>query len=633
MELRLNHQFDPFGPGADRYDDVDDDIISSIDWNDPSSFFKAMSAGSGGLPMPEMKSAPEVRQEATARSANIFTSYELLHEILQRHEATIRKRWLKKTRPQRLKILLNAWPNMPRMHRPDFEAFRKESEADRNRGTKYRDSFLSPFINQEDLLSTKALPLLLNARGRHPPSHFAAADIDAMHLGLVSKAIVPIFLNHYIMVLNGMTENTREYGKLVGWDEHPDAFDWMTKQKQFLPGEGLLILEVQERLLKTLVQCCLELLHDIPDPTLTSDSFPILPEPLLKPESEITGFESLGIMAAEAPYRVPVELDLRLIESLLAARAAAAEDHLWTLREDPDYFSRAVLDAQDHRQEMLKDTMGRDHPVFSHGQRDVLWARVIGSVVVNAYIELEYFSELSSQAKNLASMQEKYARDISPSKDLPKEYLEALLRFQFYVSQSAKGPLGNLKFAAVASPPLRKFFIREPPADYQSPKIRVISRPGFKMDNVEEQLVWLLRTLWEDGTDLFLASTPLVIDEIERLIQSEPRAGQLLSSRITAIIGDLSIISQCLNQLGLYHPWARSFESETADRNETLQKEYAQRTQSWGKILAALHEKSISSRAITLGQPTGSKFVYPVDKRRTRENVEALREAGKLAKA
>jgi hypothetical protein len=298
--------------------------------------------------------------------------------------------------------------------------------------------------------------------------------------------------------------------------------------------------------LKTLVQCCLEL-HDIPEPTLTSDSFPILPEPLLKPESEITGFESLGIMAAEAPYRVPAELDLRLIESLLAARAAAAEDHLWTLREDPDYFSRAVLDAQDHRQEMLKDTMGRDHPVFTHGQRDVLWARVIGSVVVNAYNELEYFSELSSQAKKLASMQEKYARDISHSKDLPKEYLEAPLRFQFYVSQSAKGPLGNLKFAAVASPPLRKFFIREPPADYQSPKIRVISRPGFKMDNVEEQLVWLLRTLWEDGTDLFLASMPLVIDEIERLIQSEPRAGQLLSSRINAIIGDLSIISQCLN--------------------------------------------------------------------------------------
>lgn len=113
-----------------------------------------MGAGAGGMPIPEMKSAPEVRQEAASRSRSIYNSYYSLKAILKRHEATIRKRWLKKRRPQRLKILLNAWPNMPTVHRPDFEAFRKESEADRDRGTKYRDSFLCPFINQEDLLKT-----------------------------------------------------------------------------------------------------------------------------------------------------------------------------------------------------------------------------------------------------------------------------------------------------------------------------------------------------------------------------------------------------------------------------------------------------------------------------------------------
>lgn len=147
------------------------------------------------------------------------------------------------------------------------------------------------------------------------------------------------------------------------------------------------------------------------------------------------------------------------------------------------------------------------------------------------------------------------------------------------------------------------------------------------MDEVERQLIWLLRTLWEDGQTLFLASMPLIVDEIERLIQSEPRARELLSSRITGVVADLSIISQCLTQLKLYHPWARTFLSEAAGRDETLRKEYAERTQSWGKIFAALHEKSISSRAVTLGQPTGGKFFYPVDKRRTRENVDGLRQA------
>jgi hypothetical protein len=204
----MNHQFDPFGPDASAYDDSDPEI-DGIDWNDPQSFFKAIGAGGpGALPMPELMSPADVRREAMTISDQIFTSYETLHEILKRHEATVRKRWLKKTRQQRLKILLDAWPNMAAIHRPDFDAFRRESESDRERGTKYREYFMWPYINQEDLLNTRALPLLLNARGRHPPSYFAAADINTIHLGLVTKAIVPIFLNEHVMILNGVTGNT-----------------------------------------------------------------------------------------------------------------------------------------------------------------------------------------------------------------------------------------------------------------------------------------------------------------------------------------------------------------------------------------------------------------------------------------
>ncbi|KAB8243617.1 hypothetical protein BDV35DRAFT_407355 [Aspergillus flavus] len=458
---------------------------------------------------------------ATARSDEIFTSYETLHRIIQRHEATIQKRWSKKTRQQRLNVLLSAWPDMPAIHRPDFDAFRRESASDRVRGTKYRVHFMWPYVNQEDLLNTKALPLLLNSRGRHPPSHFAAADMDAMHLGLISKAIVPIFLNCHVLILNGMTENTRDYGQLVAWEDHPDAFDWMHKQKQFLPGEGLLVMEAQARLLSFLVQCCQQLLHDIPESTLTSDSFPVLPEPQIKPESEISGFESLG--------------------------------------------------CKEHRQEMLKDLDGKSHPVLSFGRDNVLWARILGSVLSEAYLRLELFSELSSQARRLVAMQKMYADDISPSKDLPEAYLEALLRLRYFLTQAAKGPLSMLRIAGVASPPLRRFFARVPPPDPYTSKISVTSKPGAKMNKVETQLIWLLRNLWEDGYDLFLFGMPLVVDELGRLLQSEKQAQELLSSYITEVIGDISIFSQC--------------------------------------------------------KPTEGKFTYPIEKHRTKENVAALRRA------
>lgn len=38
-------------------------------------------------------------------------------------------------------------------------------------------------------------------------------------------------------------------------------------------------------------------------------------------------------------------------------------------------------------------------------------------------------------------------------------------------------------------------------------------------------------------------------------------------------------------------------------------------------------KKSIPNRAVNLGKPSAGKFIYPVDKRRTKENVKALRSA------
>lgn len=190
--------------------------LIDIDPSIANAFHEAISAAQRNGPFRgTIKTEGEVRREATKRSEEVFTSYEFLHHILQRHETTIQKRWLKKTRSQRLKILLNAWPNMPLVHRPDFDAFYKESNAERIKRTKYQESYMFPYINQEDLLNTKSLPLLLNARGRHPPSHFAAADIEAMLLGLRSGPIVPIVLERHVLVLNGILENTRDYGQLL----------------------------------------------------------------------------------------------------------------------------------------------------------------------------------------------------------------------------------------------------------------------------------------------------------------------------------------------------------------------------------------------------------------------------------
>ncbi|KAF4969542.1 hypothetical protein FSARC_3225 [Fusarium sarcochroum] len=210
MDLRRNHQFDPFSEESQQLYGQDDSV-PNIDWSNATEFLTAM-----GGPMPELPSPTEVRRRANENSTKIFSSYHSLKQILGRHEGTIQKRWTKKTRQQRLQILLKAWPAMPTSHRPDFEAFRKESKEERERGFKYKDHFMWPYINQEDLSQPKLMLLLLNARGRHPPPAFAAADNDAMHLGMVTKALIAIFFNEHTMVLHGAT-TAEEYGKPVDW--------------------------------------------------------------------------------------------------------------------------------------------------------------------------------------------------------------------------------------------------------------------------------------------------------------------------------------------------------------------------------------------------------------------------------
>jgi hypothetical protein len=179
----------------------------------------------------------------------------------------------------------------------------------------------------------------------------------------------------------------------------------------------------------------------------------------------------------------------------------------------------------------------------------LLWARVIGNTIIAATLKLEMFSELHYQAHELQALQKKYDADISPLEDLLEEYLGALLKFRQYLNQVAKGHFNQLKMAVVASPPMRGFFTWDIPVSASSSEIMVMSKPGVRLDKITEHLVWLLRTLWEEGQNLFLCRLPIVADELERLLEAEQKARELTSPYVARLIGELSIVAECLRQL------------------------------------------------------------------------------------
>ena len=107
--------------------------------------------------LPNTVSPEQVIKHIRVYWEHIFQDWSLLNAVLDRHEAAIRKRWAKKTRSMRKDVLLYCWPNMAPSHRPDIVASRKESA--RQKGTsEYQDSYIYPYINQEDLLKPNMLP-------------------------------------------------------------------------------------------------------------------------------------------------------------------------------------------------------------------------------------------------------------------------------------------------------------------------------------------------------------------------------------------------------------------------------------------------------------------------------------------
>jgi len=216
-------------------------------------------------------------------------------------------------------------------HRPDFEAFQKSRMS--------RAAYLMPYMNIEDLSQGNTLLLLLNARGRNQPSNFTHADFEACRLGHVSGAVMPAFLNNFTMFLDG--EDIETYGRMVAWDDDDSAFDLMMSQRAFQPGEALLILEIQEKVLHFLVQWSQLVLHDIAAADLV-DAYPV--KPALDPPKSTEEWSSIATLAKEAPYRLPAQLDINRLKAIFAAKLAASVDHVWALREDPGYFQDAVQD-------------------------------------------------------------------------------------------------------------------------------------------------------------------------------------------------------------------------------------------------------------------------------------------------
>ena len=83
---------------------------------------------------------------------------------------------------------------MPEVHRPDFDALREQRSLkaleERIRdGAKYRDAYLFPHVNLEDLSNNKYLLLFIESQVRNDPEAFAWSDLQHLQMAASANAI------------------------------------------------------------------------------------------------------------------------------------------------------------------------------------------------------------------------------------------------------------------------------------------------------------------------------------------------------------------------------------------------------------------------------------------------------------
>jgi hypothetical protein len=594
------------------------------------------------MPKTPILSISDVLATRSRRAKSIRDNFALLKAILDRHEAKIRRRWQDKKPKQRLEVLRKAWgTDMALSHRPDLEASEQDSGWQCDTNAKLCEAYMLPYINQEDLSKPRNLLWFMATRGRHHPSQFAAADIQAVYPKLLLGAgLYRGYLPGHVMMFTDR-QDFECYGELLNAHEHAHAEKWLNLGLASHVSDGLILLEAQERTMSFLVACAKLILHDVQD-FLQSPKLAV--SALLEDTGE--GFVSLAAATISAQYLPPAQLDFDRIISLLAARRDQAANHLLSLREDPGYFRDTTSEIKEHEAENVKiedpsapQGLDPSNPKHQHAY----WTEVLCDMITTDHMQYEMYSELHDQAQGLRQMSESFAGVIQPGRILPENYMHALLRFRFYLKESFMH-ITQSKLPFAGSPPWRNHYHRE--IVYEGAGAYFSPKDPCRLTPIQKRLESFLtcfasfkHSTWanEEHKDdytfrLKTIGITKIMDSLQHLIESQSEAREILTPYLAASLGSLATVTECLRQLELYQPWAATFEPMmTVERFETLRSEYDERSMlvmhKMENAYTAFNANARPGRMGRLGAPIEGRFLYPVWRRKNEQTVAILRKA------
>ncbi|TGO37745.1 hypothetical protein BHYA_0090g00350 [Botrytis hyacinthi] len=535
-------------------------------------------------------------------------TWSLLRKILGAYEPVIRKRWPKKSKVKRAQLLREVYPEIPKQHAPEFDNLRARWTDAPVKSNGYQKSMETPYINLEDLIQGMFLPLFLNSRGRYSPHLFVHADLYAMHFGLNMWEIPePKIYDGLTPWKRAVIFKNPDSGKYIEFLESKERSDEAyASGLGFPPGKAMVVLRAQVFTYQFLVKCCSVILHDIP--TLLDDNhdFNTVTEPEhISPSSSQR--LSLLFSATESLYRPPSQIDFQRIEDLLETRRAAAEDHLWSLREDPSYFAE-MLDAQ-----------GKDDCFSSDEDAKGLQVLVI---LEYACISLLLWNNLRDDCRHWRNLEKKYSGEIASDRQLPSEYERAFVCFWDNLGRASDYlRMDTLRREIVFSNTFQASVLQDILLDYS------VAILGDIKAGAQDKLFFILYELSQNEAILY-CSLPDLFDELERYLLANPAEKDRITTLGQSILSDVGIVASIGRDLYLYQPWASTVNQQLKNDDGTIK---ACTDSKWKRTMdffANLENQAIDELTKLVESP--NCFHYPAERRRNAANNHRMRQAEEL---
>ncbi|KAI4935546.1 uncharacterized protein J4E92_002837 [Alternaria infectoria] len=526
-----------------------------------------------------------IEYHAAKLGHRVTDNYEALNMIVLRHELLIRKRWIKMSRHKRRALLLAIMPHMPQDHL---------SQA---------LTSTIPFINLKSLTQSRPLLAFINARGRKLPWTFACIEEEFLVLGRTVPCTDLEFCEG-VGIMFSRDPDPATYGKIIR-DRLPGQDSRATEDYfEMCARSSIRVLKMQEYILSFLVQCITAILHDIPWEQLFDHPIQDEPPPVDLLEDDEIGHATFSNVLLAAPYLGWDSVNFVRLQGYVSAILDAQKEHIRAMREDPGYFADTLWEFEQHAPYKDQDALLQP---FQRGSIDRYQSACMMYILDEAYSMFSFWTEIDRRVAQLP--------DVLKSDMSLHDQAHIVGEARLAVKSTKNVLMTKLDNVTFNAPRIREFL--HPKTNTETGEVHFVPKKPFSSAQ---------RDLVDELSGMSTLSTPalvsLALERLDHRLRTSPEATSMMSSRLLNLITDTSVLSECLRQFSLW------------EKSPKVAAERCHHTCTYQLMLSEVEEfqqwnKKIHDYAVPMGivQPFREKLNYPVHKRRTRENVNAVRQA------